>query len=64
VNDELESHTSYFVVEVTGKPEKETKTSQKVENKIDKNNKIDIIPTAYADNKKSQEIKYHIFLSL
>ncbi len=64
VNDELESHTAYFVVEVIGKPEKETKTSQKVENKIDKNNKIDIIPTAYADNKKSQEIKYHIFLSL
>lgn len=63
VSDELESHTAYFVVEVTGKPEKESKASTKVENKIEKNNKINIIPTAYADNKKDESVKYHIFLS-
>ncbi len=64
VSNEMESDTDYFVVEVIGKKEKEIKSSLKVENKIEKNNKMSIIPTAYADNKKEESVKYHILLSL
>ncbi len=64
VHDKEESDTTHFIVEVLPKPQKENLSTTKVENKIEKNNKINIIPTAYAESKKQENIKYHIWFSI
>lgn len=64
VKDTTHSDATYFMVEVQGKTPKNSSFEKEKENKIEKNNKINIIPTAYADSKKDENIKYHIILSL
>lgn len=64
VSDEMQSDTTYFVVEIPWKIQKETQKTQEIENKTTKNNKIDIIPTVYASSEPDNNILLHIYMSV
>lgn len=64
ITDEKNEDISFFIIEVTWKILKEKPKNTQVENKITKNNKIDIIQTANAQDIKKYDVKTHIILSL
>lgn len=64
VDDGINTDATYFIVEVSWNTVKYESEWKENENKIEKNNKMSIIPTAYADNTKNQNITYHIILSV
>lgn len=64
ITDGKNEDISFFIIEVTWKILKEKPKNTQVENKITKNNKIDIIQTANAQDIKKYDVKTHIILSL